>query len=152
MKCWMVNKILSYLTMMSLNSGFYYFKISKRRKFLNRQACMILHNLCILPQTQWSSMLCWGPVLFVCLFVLKEKKQTIGSLSTRVFETRTATGREHFPCQDRIVSQIFILLISNGGKILSNVNVVVRGQVKVKIAHFRLPSVPQKRTCLSSLM
>ena len=29
-----------------------------------------------------------------------------------------------------IVSQIFILLISNGEKILNNVNVVVRGQVK----------------------
>ena len=40
-----VNKILSYLTMMSLNCGFYYFKLSKRRKFLNRQACMILYDL-----------------------------------------------------------------------------------------------------------
>ena len=40
-----------------------------------------------------------------------------GSLSTRVFETRTY--------QDRIVPQIFILLISNGEKILSNLNVVV---------------------------
>ena len=54
----------------------------------------------------------------------------IGSLSTRVFETRTATGREHFTCQDRIVSQIFILLISNWEKILSNVNVVVWEQAK----------------------
>ena len=84
------------------------------------------------------------------------------------FETRTATGREYFSCQDRIVlqgpvvrkvdnaillinhypadivvcfvntypldsviqplnkrGQIFIPLISNGEKILSNVNVVV---------------------------
>ena len=48
-----------------------------------------------------------------------------GSLSTRVFETRTATGREPFAFLDRIVSQIFILFISNGEKILSNVNVVV---------------------------
>ena len=40
----------------------------------------------------------------------------LGSLSTRVFETRTATGREHFACLDRIVSQIFILLVSNGEK------------------------------------
>ena len=47
------------------------------------------------------------------------------SLSTRVFKTRTATGRERFACQDRIVSQIFILLISNEEKILSNVDVVV---------------------------
>ena len=58
------------------------------------------------------------------------KNISVGSLSTRVFETRTATGREHFACQDRIVSQIFLLLISNGGKIISNVDVVVRGQVK----------------------
>ena len=34
----------------------------------------------------------------------------LGSLSTRVFDTRAATGREHFVCQDRIVAQIFILL------------------------------------------
>ena len=50
---------------------------------------------------------------------------TLGSLSTRVFETRTATGREHFAGSDGIVSQIFIILISNGEKILSNVNVVI---------------------------
>ena len=48
-----------------------------------------------------------------------------GSLSRRVFETRTATGREHFACQDSDLSKIFILTISNGGKILSNINVVV---------------------------
>ena len=53
----------------------------------------------------------------------------LGNLSTRGFETRTATGREHFACQESIVSQIFVLLISNGEKILSNVNVVVCGQV-----------------------
>ena len=49
----------------------------------------------------------------------------VGSLSTRVFETRRATGREHFTCQDIGVSQIFVPIISNGEKILSNVNVVV---------------------------
>ena len=54
----------------------------------------------------------------------------IGTLSTRVFETPTATGREHFACEDRLVSQIrhlniVILLISNRENILSNVNVVV---------------------------
>ena len=42
-----------------------------------------------------------------------------------VFETRTATGKEHFMCQDSGVSQIYILIISDGEKILSNVNVVV---------------------------
>ena len=35
------------------------------------------------------------------------------------FETRTAAGRKHFACKDRIVSQIFILPISNGVNILS---------------------------------
>ena len=42
-----------------------------------------------------------------------------------VFEMRTATGREHFACQDSGVSQIFILIISYGEKMLSNVSVVV---------------------------
>ena len=53
----------------------------------------------------------------------------IGSLSTRVFETRTATGRKFFACQDSGVSQSFVLIISNGEKIHSNVNVVVWKQV-----------------------
>ena len=48
-----------------------------------------------------------------------------GSLTTRVFETRTPTGREDFACLDRTVSQICILLIFNGENILSNVNMVV---------------------------
>ena len=52
-------------------------------------------------------------------------RREIGSLSTPVFEMRTATGSEHFKCQDSSLSQIFILTISNGEKILSNVNVVV---------------------------
>ena len=43
----------------------------------------------------------------------------------RVFKTWTATGREHFACQGSGVSQIFILIISNGENILSNINVVV---------------------------
>ena len=57
--------------------------------------------------------------------VIKILVDTLGSLSTRVFETRTATGREQFALLDRIASQIFILFISNGEKILRNVNVVV---------------------------
>ena len=48
-----------------------------------------------------------------------------GSLRTRVFETRTATGKEHLTCQDSGVSQIFILIISNREKIPSNINIVV---------------------------
>ena len=47
-----------------------------------------------------------------------------------VFETWTATGRDHFMCQDSGVSQIFMVIISNGGKILSNVKVEVTRQVK----------------------
>ena len=49
----------------------------------------------------------------------------LGSLSLRIFETRTATGREHFTCHGSGVSQVFIFIISKGEKILSNVNVVV---------------------------
>ena len=70
----------------------------------------------------------------------------------RVFETRTATGREHFTCQDSGVSQIFVLIISDGEKILNNVNVVYENRLKGKTAHFRLPSASQKRACLSSLI
>ena len=47
----------------------------------------------------------------------------------RGLETRTATGKEpgkeHFAWQGSGVLQIFILIISNREKILSNVNVVV---------------------------
>ena len=48
----------------------------------------------------------------------------IGSLSTRVF------------------AQIFILLISSGEKILRNVNVVVRGQVKIENSSFLAAKLP----------
>ena len=51
------------------------------------------------------------------LFKVKREKRLrkieLGSLSLRVFETRTATGREHFVFQDSGVSHIFILIISN---------------------------------------
>ena len=60
----------------------------------------------------------------------------IGSLSTHVFETQTATGRQHLTCQGSGVSQIFILIISNGEKIRSNVNVVVWRQVKTENSSF----------------
>ena len=56
---------------------------------------------------------------------LKPFDKTLGSLSTHVFETRMATGREHFEHEDCGVSLIFILIISNGEKILSNANVSV---------------------------
>ena len=85
--------------------------------------------------------------------VEKERARRAGSLSTRVFETRTAIGREQFAFLDRIVSQIFMLFISNGEKILSNVNVVVWGQVKsensslpvaVRVSKTRVLKLPTK--------
>ena len=76
--------------------------------------------------------------------------ESIGSLSTRVFETRTATGREHFTCQDSGVSQIFVLIIPDGEKILSNENVVVCKQVKR--ANSSLPvAVRVSKTCVLKL-
>ena len=50
---------------------------------------------------------------------------SVGTLSKRIFETRTATGRDHSTYRDGGVSKIFILIMSNGEKILRNVNVVV---------------------------
>ena len=47
-----------------------------------------------------------------------------GNLNALVSETRTATGRENFAFKDSEVSHIFILILSNGEKILTNVNVV----------------------------
>ena len=41
------------------------------------------------------------------------------------FEKRTATGREHAACPDSGITQNFMLIIFNGEKIISNVNVVV---------------------------
>ena len=52
-------------------------------------------------------------------------KEIYRELKHARLETRTATGREHFAYQGSDVSRIFILIISNGEKILSNVNVVV---------------------------
>ena len=79
---------------------------------------------------------------------------SIGSLSMRVFKTRTPTGREHFKCQDNGVSHIFILIISNGEKILSNINVVEWRQVKrengslpvaVRVSKTRVLKLPFKK-------
>ena len=53
----------------------------------------------------------------------------VGSLSTRVFETRTATGREHSVCQDSGVYHIFILIIHNREKVLSIVNVMCEDEL-----------------------
>ena len=74
----------------------------------------------------------------------------LGSLSTRVFGTRTATGREHFTCQDSSVSQIFVLIISNGEKTPSNVNVVVWKQVKRENSSLPV-AVRVSKTCVLKL-
>ena len=59
------------------------------------------------------------------LLSLIKVAMTIGSLSTPVFEMRTATGSEYFACQDSGLSQIFKLRASNSAKVLSDINVVV---------------------------
>ena len=67
----------------------------------------------------------------------------LGSLSTRVLETRTATRREHFAYQGSDVSWIFILIISNGEKILINVNVGYQQSEKFELVN------PLKKTLKS---
>ena len=74
----------------------------------------------------------------------------IESLSTRVFETRTATGRKHFSCQDSGSSHIFTLIISNGEKILRNINVVVWRQVKRENSSLPV-AVRVSKTCVLKL-
>ena len=56
-------------------------------------------------------------------------KLVLGSLSTRVFETRTPTGREHSVCQDSGVYHIFILIIHNREKVLSIVSVMCEDEL-----------------------
>ena len=69
---------------------------------------------------------------FACVEVCVARRDTntpaeliLGNLSTRVFETQTATGRENFACQASGVSQMFTLIISNRETICSSVNVAV---------------------------
>ena len=71
-------------------------------------------------------------------------------LSTRVYERRAVTGREHFTCQSSGASQIFIPRFC-GGKILSDVNVVVRRRAKGETVLIRLPSASQKRACVKTV-
>ena len=68
----------------------------------------------------------------------------------RVFETRTATGREYFACQDSGVWYIFILIISDEERYFAMYKWLCKDKSKGKTAHFRLPSASQKRTCLSN--
>ena len=49
-----------------------------------------------------------------------------------VFEQQKETGSGHFTCQGRGLSHIFKLIVSNSEKILNDINVVVRRQVKVE--------------------
>ena len=105
-------------------------------------------------------------------FISSRRRVILWSLSTRVFETRTATGIGHFSSKDSGVSQIFIRIVSNGEKILGNVNVVVWRQVKrenssllvaVRVSKTRVlklpifyyynencPNTPVPRGCLAS--
>ena len=67
--------------------------------------------------------------MWLCKDKLKGKEAhfrlSSASQSTRVFETRTATGREYFARQDNGIPLDFLLIVSNGKKIIGNVNVVV---------------------------
>ena len=65
---------------------------------------------------------------------------------------RTATGREHFASQDSGVPKSFILIISNEEKILGDVNVVVRRQVKKENSSLPVARPCLKNAYLSSLM
>ena len=75
----------------------------------------------------------------------------IGNLSTRIFETWTATGREHFACQGSGVSQIFILIVSNRAKILRNVNMVVWAQVKRENSSLPVAVCVPKTACFRTV-
>ena len=74
------------------------------------------------------------------------------SLSTRVFETRTATGREHFAYQDSGVFQIFILSSLMEKRYVAMKMWLCEDKLKGKTAHFQCPSASQKRAFLSSLI
>ena len=74
----------------------------------------------------------------------------LGSLGNRVFERRTATGREHFACQDSGVSQIFILIIFKGENILSDVNVVEWRHVKRENSSLPV-AIRVSKTCVLKL-
>ena len=83
----------------------------------------------------------------------RHRVDPIGSLSTRVFERADGNRKRNISCARTVVSpRFFILIISNGEKILSNVNVLCKDKLKEKTAHFRLPSGSQKRASLSSLI
>jgi len=84
------------------------------------------HDFIMLKQchgTMWYTNYCWTRCGHSCDVIL-------GRLSTGVFKMRTATGRKHFACNEDGVSQISILIIPNGVKVLSNANVVVWKQIK----------------------
>ena len=76
--------------------------------------------------------------------------KNIGSLSKR--KKRTVTGTETFARQDSGVTQIFILIISNGAKILSNVNVVLWRDVKRENRSLPVAVCVSKRACLNVLL
>ena len=62
----------------------------------------------------------------------------LGSLSTPVFERRTATGSEYFARQDSGLSQLFKLRVSNSEKILSDTRENSSLPVAVRVSKTRL--------------
>ena len=124
----------AYISKMNLVTPHFYFRkliggeveTVKIRKCSGFRATFTIGKLKVTLNLLWR-------ILLTFQFLLSnaaDRSPIIRNLSMRVFETRTATGREHFVFQDSGVSQIFILIISYGEKILRNVNVVVWRQVK----------------------
>ena len=109
-------------------------RVPARRVFERNLSWLSASSIQSTNLRSWKQLYLWmnfhGNTARTVLWSRRISELVLGSLSTRVFEKRTATGREHLACQGRVVSQIFILIISNGKKIVSNVNVVVRRQVK----------------------
>lgn len=67
------------------------------------------------------------------------------SLRTRVFDTRKP--EENISRAKILTFPIFVLIISNGEKIPTNINVVVWSQVEGATAHFRLLSASHFALC-----
>ena len=110
-----------------------------------------------------TSRLCWCPISVLRdlnSFVMQKLSfvfcfiKQIWPLVKRIFETRTATGiKRTFRKLGPYLSPRFLYYSC----LMEKRYLVMRmclceGKLKVKIAHFRLPSPSQKRACLSSLM
>ena len=78
--------------------------------------------------------------------------RVLGSLSTRVFETRTATGSELFSLLTCFYTTTFTLLSIFGPLQMISIKSGRHHCPGTRNVLFRLPSASQKRACLSSLL